>query len=146
MRLYKLQRAIEQDRLKPLLYCRVRGNPLGPKMLISALRVELSNLSTYGVWIEEMTIVLNGPVSCQPEITYKMAMVLSTSQTEIRELFRAPFAEIVPFGAGLPTGPVTFKLQVKFAYSTPADIGTEVSPIYVVTIEGTMVTSFKLEV
>src|SRR6266481_5282447 len=117
-RLYKLQNAIEQSRLTPLLYCRVRGGPLG-----SVLRAELSNLSTYGVWIEQMTIVLSGPVRCKPEITRKMEMVLSTSQTEIRELFDAPFAEIVPIGDG-----ITFKLQVKFYYSTPADIGTVISP------------------
>ena len=43
-----------------------------------------------------------------------------------------------------PTGPLRFKLQVKFVYSTAFMIGTQVSPIYDVTVDGLHVTNFQL--
>ncbi len=143
MRLYRLQRAIEKIRLEPLLFCRVKGHELGGTY--TRLDAQLANLSSYGVWIDEMIVVLNGPVSCDPTINRKIEIVLAASQTEGWTLFSVPFREIVPFGASAPTSPVTFKLQVKFSYSTTSLIGIQTSPVYDVTILGGVVTSLKLE-
>jgi hypothetical protein len=142
MRLYRLQQAIERSRLEPLLYCRVKGHGIG--VIFTRLDVELSNLSTYGVWIEEMVIVLNGPMSCNPEQVREVGTVLAASQTQRTMLFSVPFTEIIPLGSGSPAGPVTFKLQVKFYYSTASTIGIQTSPLYEVTILGTVVTSMKV--
>ncbi|SRR6266851_8505820 len=137
MRLYRLQQAIEKSRLEPLLFCRVKGD--GPLPLAS-LNVELSNLSTYGVWIDEMIVTLDGPV-IKPQMELMVEIVLAASQTQKWTLFSVPFANIVPLG----TGPVTFKLQVKFYYSTASIIGIQTSPVYEVTVHKTVVTSFKLK-
>lgn len=70
--------------------------------------------------------------------------VLAASQTASWTLFSAPFANIVPPGSGIAT-PVTLKLQVKFHYSTASAIGIQTSPVYDVTLQQSVVTSFKLE-
>lgn len=142
MRLYRLQRLIEKSRLEPLLFCRVTGRKVGGGF--TRLDAQLSNLSSYGVWVEEMVVVLNGPVSCSPTQRHEIGIVLAASQTETWELFSMPFASIVPIGPGTAT-PVTFKLQVKFHYSAPSIIGTQTSPVYDVTLQRTVVTSFELE-
>jgi hypothetical protein len=142
MRLYRLQQAIERSRLEPLLFCRVKGYGTGGSF--TRLDVELSNLSTYGVWIEEMVILLDGPVSCNLRQVRDIAMILAASHTESWALFSVPFAEIIPLGPNYPTGPVKFSLQVIFHYSTPSPIGIQTSPIYEVSIQGTVVTSMKV--
>ena len=87
---------------------------------------------------------LNGPV-LEPRFEFRVETVLAASETKQWTLFEIPFANIVPLGAGRPTGPVAFKLQVKFYYSTASAIGIQVSPVYDVTIDGTVVTSLELE-
>jgi hypothetical protein len=91
-----------------------------------------------------MFVTLDGPVP-EPRMQSRAEIVLSASETKSWSLFEMPFANIVPLGAGRPTGPVSFKLQVIFHYSTASTIGIQASPVYDVTIEGTLVTSLKQE-
>jgi hypothetical protein len=43
----------------------------------------------------------------------------------------------------MPTGPVTFKVQAKFYYSTATVLGVWVSPIYEATLQGTVLRALK---
>lgn len=142
MRLYRLQQTIEKIRLEPLLFCRVKGYALAGKF--TRLEAQLSNLSTYGVWVDEMEIVMNGPVSCPPSQRLELGIVLAASETQTWEVCSMPFANIVPLGPGAAT-PVAFKLQVKFYYSAPSILGIQVSPMYDVILHETVITTFNLE-
>jgi hypothetical protein len=142
MRLYRLQQTIEKSRLEPLLFCRVKGDGLGGKF--TRLDAQLSNLSTYGVWVDEMEIVMDGPVSCPPSQKLEVGIVLGASETKTWEVCSMPFSNIVPLGPGSAT-PVAFKLQAKFYYSAPSILGIQVSPLYDVILHGTVITTFKLE-
>jgi hypothetical protein len=139
MRLYRLQQAVESSRLEPRLFCRVKGREVAG--IFSTLEAQLSNLSTYGVWVDELVVILNGPV-LEPRFEFRVEAVLAASETKQWTLFAIPFANIVPLGT---SGTVAFKLQVKFHYSTSTTIGIQVSPVYDVAISGTVVRSMKPE-
>jgi len=142
MRLYKLQESIEQSQFKPFLFCRVTGNGYPHGGAFTSLDAQLSNLSLHGVWVERLEIILDGPIA-KPEMNFKIERILPASQTEVLRFCEMPFAEIVPIGAGMPSGPVKFKLQAKFYYSTASTLGSWYSPLYEVTIGNTIVTSLK---
>lgn len=139
-RVYNLQKFIEDTNRTPHLFCRIKGHAGGT--VFTSLEAQLSNLSSHGIWIEEMVIVFDGPVACAPTVTRNVAIVLAASQTENWQLSCVPFSDIVPVGQ---TQQLKFKLQVKFIYSTASVIGTQTSPVYDVTIHQSVVTDLRPE-
>jgi hypothetical protein len=140
MRLYKLQNSIERSRLQPLLFCRIAGHEYVGTL--STLEAQLWNLSQYGIWIDRLEVVFDGQVA-EPLMNFTIDKILQASQAEAVQFASIPFANIVPLGPSMPTGPVTFKVQAKFYYSTATILGVWVSPIYEATLQGTVLRALK---
>jgi hypothetical protein len=140
MRLYKLQNSIEQSRLQPLLFCRITGDGIGQDL--TTLEAQLWNLSQYGIWVERLEVVFNGPVA-KPLMSFTVEKILQSSKVEAVQFESIPFAEIVPLGPNMPIGPVTFKVQAKFYYSTASVLGVWVSPFYEATLQGTVIRALR---
>src|SRR5260370_31705931 len=51
-RVYNLQKFIEDTNRTPHLFCRVKGH--AGATVFTSLEAQLSNLSSHGIWIEEM--------------------------------------------------------------------------------------------
>jgi hypothetical protein len=140
-RLYRLQKSMEEERLTPLLFCRISGQEfvLGTW---TTLEAQLWNLSQHGVWIDRLEVVLNGPVA-SPLMNFTIEKILQASQVEAVQFSEMPFENIVPLGPNAPKEPVTFKVQAKFSYSTASVLGVWVSPIYEATLQGTVLRDLK---
>jgi hypothetical protein len=135
-RLYKLQNSIEQSRLQPLLFCRITGDGTGEDL--TTLEAQLWNLSQYGIWVERLEVVFSGPVAT-PLMTFTIEKILQSSNVEAVRFESTPFTAIVPLGPDMPIGPLTFKVQAKFYYSTASILGVWVSPFYEATLLGIVI-------
>jgi hypothetical protein len=140
-RLFGLTKAVENFKNRPLLFCRISGDDPLEGLPSSWIDTQLSNLSSFGIWIEEAVLVLDGKVLCESTRSFPIGAVLQAGATRTVRLFEAPFGEIVAIG-----GPkVTVKIQVKFYYSTAHTIGVQASPVYLMTVDQTVVTKLIVE-
>jgi hypothetical protein len=139
-RLLGLTKAIEDLKNRPLLYCRIKGEPYLTSYY-SAIEARLSNLSSSGIWIEQAVIVFDRKVACDSLRSFSIDAVLLSGETYKLPLFSMPFAEIVPIGS--PKERV--RIQVKFYYSMPRTTGVQMSPIYLMTIDDAIVNELIVE-
>lgn len=140
-RLLGLTRAVEDFKNKPRLFCRIIGQAPFEGSPYTSIDAQLSNLASFGIWVEQMIVVLDGKVACEPTRSFSINGVLGSGETKTCPLFQMPFAEIATIGSPK----TTVRIQVKFDYSTAHTVGVQTSPIYLMTIDGTCLTELIVE-
>lgn len=138
--LFKLSKAVEDLKNKPVLFCRINGSVPEGGLPYSSIEAQLSNLSSFGIWIEEGVITTDGEFVTRPKRSFPVGAVLRAGETFTQSLFEMPFDDLVPLNT---KGTVT--IQVKFYYFSSPTIGMQSSPIYEVTIDGTVATKIAAQ-
>jgi hypothetical protein len=140
-RLLGLTKTVENIKNRPLLFCRIKGDTPFDGLAHSSIEAQLSNLSSFGIWIHEANLVIDGNVTGESNRSFSIDSVLQAGATSKWVLFETPFADIVPIGSPK----VILRIQIKFSYSASHTIGVEASPIYSMTIENTVVRELIVE-
>jgi|SRR5208282_3646456 len=138
-RLFGLTKAVEDFKNRPLLFCRIGGNAFDG-LTYTAIIAQLSNLSSFGIWMEEAVLVFDGQFDCEPSRTFKIESVLGAGETYSREILEMPFADVVRIGSPR----TTVKIQIRFYYSTSHTTGVRTSPFYSMTIDNTVASITKV--
>jgi len=131
--LFGLTKTVEDLKNRTLLFCRIGGNTFDG-LTYSGITAQISNLSSFGIWIEEAVLVFDGRVDCELSRTFKVESVLRAGKTHTLDILQMPFGDVVRIGSPR----TSVKIQVKFYYFTSHASGVQTSPIYSMTIENTV--------